>query len=333
MITLHGNTRVQNFGDCLLVDKFDNLAKNKKSKFFWFSTPKHHNIDETLIKIKFRRSSKFVFIGGGYFTAPNEHSVKWEFRNIIFYIIPIIIYRLINKNIKFAAFGVGVGNLPRFYSFLLRSTLPRSTVFYVRDRESLPYAQRYSDNVQLGADAMISDCSQEKVALSRQKVVVHLSRKYYRGVDILSNVLKALDAYDDVEIVFITDTKGAKPNQQDEILEICRQKIPEANFIPYQNHNELNELLSSASVIVTTKLHVGIIGVNYGSCVVSIPCHPKIERYFRDIKYSKNCYEFQEELEPWLRERLSVTEKPTVPTSVLERTQKMLSAFEKFIEC
>jgi polysaccharide pyruvyl transferase WcaK-like protein len=47
--------------------------------------------------------------------------------------------------------------------------------------------------------------------------------------------------------------------------------------------DQLTGTLSACDLIVTNKFHVGIVGVGLGRAVVSLPCHTKTVRFYRQI--------------------------------------------------
>jgi polysaccharide pyruvyl transferase WcaK-like protein len=350
MIFLHGNTRTKNFGDELLVDVFK-IWSTTKDEEAQYVQQEGVSIGRSILKLAWKSVSKsaansrnkFVFVGGGYFTAPSPIRTAWIYRNVVLYALPVIVFKILNPSGKVGIFGVGFGKLPKLYKLALEWGLKGVDTVYARDQESMPYAKEISGSAQLGADAITllskDPALSEYSKYNRKKddkfydVLIHISNHSYKGVDIFNEVVKFINLDSQRKIVFITDTAGAKYNEQDRILKKFQTEFPQADFLPYQNVQQLCETIGKSSLVITTKLHVGIVAASYQIPTLCIPCHPKIERFYKDISYCDRLYDFDSErsVGDFLALGACQNVKPEFPDSVLERATLQKQSFIKFL--
>lgn len=338
---LHANTRVRNFGDCILVHRTEELADDKYTSYLWVIPPIEPRDAATSSKLswaqklkQFVTAKKFVFSGGGYFTAPASPSLKWQARNIVLYALPLLVLRAFNRDVQVGIFGVGFGKLPRLYGCALSLAIPKNAEITVRDVESLCYAQNFSSNVVLGADlALTCDYEQQRAEEPRKgtpRILCHVSKTNYADTEIFRPLTEFLNSLSDVDLVFVTDTKGNNDNEQDRILRKFRREFPDASFYPYKNVGALRRTIDSCDAVITTKLHIAIIATVCEKKLLSIPCHPKIARFFRDIGLENQAFDYSTDLNTWLSRTFHRVENTKLPSGVISRanlTEKRLIDF------
>ena len=61
------------------------------------------------------------------------------------------------------------------------------------------------------------------------------------------------------------------------------------NIVPFQNWSVMVETIAKSSLIITSKLHVGIVSIAQGGKVISIPAHEKTFRLYKQLGLSDFC--------------------------------------------
>src|SRR5699024_10102591 len=82
-------------------------------------------------------------------------------------------------------------------------------------------------------------------------------------------------------------------DKDDKLKNILNEKGISLSIIPYQNPDKLINNLQEMDKIITSKLHVGIVGYALGKRTLSIPFHPKTIRFYEQIKREEFCIPVQ----------------------------------------
>ncbi|HFU4214541.1 TPA: polysaccharide pyruvyl transferase family protein, partial [Streptococcus suis] len=99
-------------------------------------------------------------------------------------------------------------------------------------------------------------------------------------------VNKFLETNDDYHVVVVSDSLL---NYEEEYYQAFKKKINgESTLFKYSNPDELTKLIDISSLILTCKLHLGVVGCILNKSVIAVACHPeKTLRFYRDIKQSE----------------------------------------------
>src|SRR5690606_29070815 len=65
--------------------------------------------------------------------------------------------------------------------------------------------------------------------------------------------------------------------------------LKNVELIPYSDMHNLIELLSKMELVVTNKLHVGIVSIAKNAKVISIPTHQKTIRLYKQLDLENFC--------------------------------------------
>lgn len=312
-VYLHGSCFGNNFGDVLLFDFFaKRICQNGFEVVLPFATKGFAELLDTPVftgKDVQRNSSPVagVFCGGGYLGEPGSGKFWWAVRNTIRYLRPYMFLK--RKELPYGVFGVGFGPLSyQPFKELAKRIVNDAEYVCVRDSESYNYivslgmdkdVDVYSDvisslsgndipaDAKAFADAILSD---------GYNVGVHVTDKY-KNKGVFDSVVQALIALaeknPDINFLMIVDgiSRSGRKLKQEVDAERILAALPSGNsrVINYESHWRLVGLIDRLDMVVTSKLHVGIVGCALGKNVVSIPYHGKTERFYKQALISERC--------------------------------------------
>lgn len=319
-ISLHGSYYIDNFGDVLLCDIIKEITQN--SYDCEISIPYATDIFMKMLGENIEsnprdifKSDFILFGGGGYLGEPNVNVTYWSWRLIKRYLVTGAILRILKK--PYAIYGVGAGPINHYLARKL-------TVFFcngakeivVRDEESKDYLQRYGvkQEVKLATDMAIlvepTYISNENKNIikeelykfkDKKKIFLHLaiSPDYKKnnmgnGVKyIINDLIKIVNTHKDVAIILGCDSNmSAQVKIANEIV----SSFPENStlILEYKNPNLLIAALNEMDIVITTKLHVGIVGTALRKNVLAFSGHQKIKRFYKQLNCSNNTLPLEE---------------------------------------
>ncbi len=344
-ILICGATHGTNFGDFLFAKLFEETIKKENKDVKLYFT---HASDFFENKLKLRvatwkelfKMDALIYMSGGFFgQSPNE-SLKESMIGFKIYYISGIITALRHKPI--AIIGTGAGPLDRW--FLRRAVvyiLNRASVIAVRDIESYDYLVKYgvkkdmlvtSDTAQvIRKKTYEGNCNNDN--LNKIKVLVHFSgigREAYKD-KIVAALQETLFLDDKFEYILAADQVGFS-NRIDEIVDLFPKD--RTTVYKYDEPESLLKVISLSNVIITAKLHVGIMGCTFGKSVLSFPRHAeKIIRYYRDIGYPERCLPIEDLNKEKAKEMIIkyANKNIIIGEDVLVKANKNLEILKNFI--
>lgn len=297
-IAVHGSYFMRNFGDTLLI----------KTACDWIKEMGYDDIilptvssDKEAEEIGAKRVSQdewgeidlLLYAGGGYFGEPNSDFIgrnRWAYLN---YKRHVKLYQALNPK-NTIVFGLGFGPISNPY---LRKKVinifKSSRLVYLRDEESMEYAKKYKytrGNLNRGVDLALSVGLEKKIYQPSKNNVIGLHipivdkklvNKYYL---LFQNVINI----GSVEI-FCDAPKQTDLINHEDSFNYRLLKRHNIKINPYQGPEELINNLRRCRLIVTSKLHVGILAASMGIPVYSVPIHTKVERFYKQINYMEQC--------------------------------------------
>jgi len=315
-ILLHGAINGSNFGDCIFADLFyTSLKKSFPNYNIWFYDKPPYGISDFLRnqinyhyimrEQDYKDVDLFVFISGGYF-GEDDRSLR---DSVVRYL------RYIKIGKKYAKCGtpiVGIGLEvgPIHYRFLrrdIRFILNHCSLLTVRNSESYDYCKnnlRISD-LKLTADTAIQigkkdlsdfNCLNELVDGNKKNIFLHIPTSGLNDMNFTKNVLMPVIRFcknnPNYSLIYGLDNLEFHDISSD-IENLFKQEQIYAHHYIYTSYWEMCSLLSKVDIIITTKLHVGIIGASYGKSVISIPKHKyKTERFYKSIDEKCRCVSY-----------------------------------------
>ena len=244
-----------------------------------------------------------VFGGGGYFGEGTRKKFLWNLAFVRYYGLKATSIAMAGK--KFIIVGVGAGPFKYFFSrWMTRYIFNRADYISVRDNESKEFLKRIGvkKDVEMHPDWILGMDVKDVIATAKlsekvkevcqkEYLLVHLISKYTDNDAGLGLVTKEILAYcknKDVKVVVTCDQ--TKEDVYLRTKELSRRFGDSLLFYyEYKSPYELISLIGSAKMIITDKLHVGIVGVAAGTNVVSVPLHSKTPRLYKQIGRSDYC--------------------------------------------
>lgn len=311
VVTLHGAYYTDNFGDILLMDLFRRWIGQHPAVGevrVPFLTPRAGGIARSAPRRWRSLASSDVLVmgGGGYFGEPAARRQRWGLRMLHRYVAPASLFAALGR--PYAIIGVGVGPISNPAARAgAASVARRARRTVVRDAPSRDYLAAYgvdASSVVVAADAALAlrrddipeaarssvrDFLGERRAAKR--VALHVSQVPTLGarkVTVLDELADVLAGRDDVETVSISDQTGA-PEQRRAAVALAERNDDRYHVHDYRDPWTLAALLAEVDLVVTTKLHVGIVAAACGADVLSFPTHVKTPRFYAQIGASDRC--------------------------------------------
>lgn len=312
-IMLHGATNMSNYGDYLFAEIFYETLKSQGNQVLFYSHPVYGISDyfrkylgdipkKSNYKDELRNSDCLVFISGGYFVEPRKPGIVSELKHFSRYMMPAL--NFMNSKKPIYVLGVGAGPFKKqLFSIYARKVLNYATVVTVRDGESKQYCTEFGVHNQITVTSdtalLIAEYLEKqktgvpKFAIDegRKMLLFHIDSndevKKIMASSIIPAVIRFLRSNQEYQLFLASD--GIK---NDSLYEEYRKMFAEVNpvVLRYDDPWILTRQIERADLIVTTKLHMGIVGSALGSSVVSFPFVPqKTKRFYRQIREPDRC--------------------------------------------
>lgn len=308
-ILLHGAINYSNFGDFLFAKIFYEHIKSSGKEVEFYSHPKYgisaffckylaYQPSEKNYKTQMKHCDALVFIPGGYFVECSKKDILSRLKHIKRYFLPALYF--IKKGKPIYILGVGAGPFGKgLYRKLALKVLNHAEVIHVRNEESKQYCLELgvTKDIKVTADTalLIKDFMPAHDTApahpSNKKFMLHLSAGHSTAQRMMAHIVPAVKAFltknPEYQLCFVTDGLSAK-SLQEEYTAVFREFHPIS--LPYDDPMKLCSHLAAASIVVTTKLHVGIVSSVLGRSVFSFPAVPeKTLRYYRQIGEADRC--------------------------------------------
>lgn len=237
-----------------------------------------------------------VFIGGGYFGQPGLTWPIWQINFLKQGYFYNVVKNCQNKKIPYVINGVEIGPLSGpFIRKSIRTILKNAQYVIVRNDESKKFMQdtynleslKFSDVVLGNVEKYMNIFSENPL----YNIGIHLTEKILRK-NIFSEHLK-LQIY---KLIKKTDTKSvilfsdrALSSDDSNTAHEIRNTIHnfsnsiDCEFYNFDHISWLLSIISRTKLLITTKLHCGIISYGYGNIAICVGSHPKIKRFYKDI--------------------------------------------------
>ena len=301
-ILLNGATGGSNFGDFLFAKMFSERVAKKigQENVFWYEGryslsnfyKKHLAYNK---KYKFKDIDALVYIAGGYFCGNDTRYKHYIIRFLSYFLIGL---RCIIAKKPYGIFALEVGRVKcRWLRWVEKTILKKAEIVIVRNKESLDVLADYDiDNAILTADAVFAmenslfidkPLNEEVSACNNKKLFLHISSSAQVNEKIIEKVIpglnKFLEKHQEYAVVIGLDQS---PQSQKEIIELVAEKI-KCQKIIYNYFNDpvdLCKVLDNMDCIITSKLHVGIVGAKLSKPVISFSGHTeKIARLYNQL--------------------------------------------------
>lgn len=318
-VLLVGATFNSNFGDLLFSHLFYNKCKEVGFEHvsFW-QWPEHVLCDFVRNELDYHekitlwdalRYDALILQSGGMIGEPfySRHTTKLRFLR---FVLPCLLFTLLRKPV----YVLGAGGRPIYAGWLRRMMIyvfNRAKYIAVRDQETHDYYKNIgvkntihvtTDTAQIITFEYLPELSiePELVDFMTDHKLLMLQFSYdKRGDEIVAEKLapainSLLNEHPEYRVILTTD-KETECN----VLESSKTKnaiLPDrVKIYNYRSSWQLAALINKMDVVITTTLHVGIVGSSLGKSVLSFSLYyDKAMRYFRNINEDGRCLSLKE---------------------------------------
>lgn len=305
-IILHGATNFgsSNYGDYIYGEiVYDYIREKGKNVFFHDSSDffkkylESYNDNKIINK---KDSDLIVYIPGGYFGEGHNAPFK---ENLVQFIrfMPLGIWASYKK-IPMIVMGIGAGpNKSKFMNWGIRKICNGSKFVTVRDKESYESLKKLAPkaNIIESSDLIITKDLKIDDSTEQIKIVKEIKKKnkillvhYNHSKEALIKFSRAVKAFIDknneYKVVVVSDS--LLEFEKDYFNEFERECEINCYHFIYDDPAEMTALLKLSDVILTCKLHVGVIAASFKKSVIAIACHPeKTTRFYSQIGEAGRC--------------------------------------------
>ena len=358
-ILLHGAVNSSNFGDCLFVDLYYRTIKSIEGITPIFVEGRYGISEFNRREINYERhiseklqneADGLIYIAGGYFGDDNSPWIMSIRRWLRYFRIG---EKYIRKGRPILVSGVGGGSIKaRITRLSANRIIAYSDSVLVRDlgtaeyysecrKNASPIVLTYDTALSITSD-ILPDLEEQTVAeldkfgADSEFVFLHLTGEETSDniiyLNILPAVKKLLEQNHNMHLIV-----GFDCIMRDDIYESVLKKIDVDIFYFYKYHSawQLCSLLNKMDLIITSKLHVGIVGSALSKSVVSFPKHPyKTKRFYESINEEERCVELSKidsdsafvQIKKYYKRPINIV------NDIREKARMTLTICEKFVK-
>jgi polysaccharide pyruvyl transferase WcaK-like protein len=308
VVRIHGAFEVENFGDVLLMQIFANWVRELGWEPYVQDAPSYIRRELGLQDDVIGEPEALLFVGGGYLGEPNRkiHS-RWRWGFALARRHLALLRAAKDDSLPYALIGVGLGPISNLLARAkTRQLLSSAHSSVLRDAESAAWAKRYKIRVDdVTADAAVSLGDQPlptgaenersrilSLAGGRKVVALQLDHDASHGPkwEMLFDVLEKCLAMQDLYLLGISDQSGTEVSRRHkQAAESFLRRFPDSQFVAYDGIDSLLGRLHASDLVITSKLHIGIVASAYGRSVLSLPTHQKTIRFYRQLGRTETC--------------------------------------------
>lgn len=319
-VLLVGATFNSNFGDLLFSHLFYNKCKEVGfEKVSFWQWPRHVMCDfcreelgyhERITPWQAFRYDVLILQSGGMMGEP-YYSRRTTMLRFVRFVLPCLMFTLLRKPV----YILGSGGSPIFNGLLRRMmvyVLNHARYISVRNQETRDYyaAHGVKNEIHVTSDTaqvITPQClptlyiGQELTDfMEGHRTILLQVSTYSRNTDLImaENMVPAikrfLNEHPDYRVVFATDK--VTPIEWFNYMQTVNN-MPKDRLMVYEYRNswQLAALINRMDVVMTTTLHVGIVGASLGKSVLSFAAfYDKTRRYYKQIQAEGRCVPMKE---------------------------------------
>ncbi|WP_140047611.1 polysaccharide pyruvyl transferase family protein [Sphingomonas japonica] len=305
---LHGSYFGYNFGDTLLCQLFAAWVKDGQPDTRLI-LPLANARNCRMIGADARGPANaltgdaLIFAGGGYFGQPSSGLKRWTARA---YLRHMLLANWARRRIPYCILGTGVGPVSsaRMQSDLAK-LFEEADIAVVRDPESAQFLHDWGvrREVEIGVDAVVTAQKEElrrnahwdrsalpvvKGPLVALHTEVHASPE---EVGMMAELISRLLTETDWHLLLLSDgVRTGNRTGWHEKVPVDPASAARVTRLGYdRDPQKLIGVLDAVDLVITTKLHVGIVRCALNKPVISIPRHAKTPRFYRQMALSDWC--------------------------------------------
>ncbi len=315
IVAIHGAINTSNFGDVLFARMFYKACKSiPNAEVDFLQIPKfgvgkyvrdETGYDRKCGKFEYLKANALVLMSGGYLGLDNT-SLYYVLHLYFRFIFPALLFQMKRKPV----YIIGVGGGPIDSKWLRRKVVKlvnRAQKIIVRDEETRDYFLEYgvTNSIELSTDTALSYDKRSIpqiedegfINLFHNKRIMFLHSERPLNLEITKKIIPSintfLEKHKEYGVVFGYDYDYSINESIEETA--CFKKLCcETKYaFKYTNTDQMIALLNASDCIITTKLHVGIMGALCGKSVISFPTHrEKTQRFYKQIGCPERCVHF-----------------------------------------
>ena len=241
-----------------------------------------------------------IFGPGGYFGEPPVNYLRklyWAQRNYKRHIIWN--NKLYKAKIPYVIIGVGVGPLTiKPFRNKVVKLFENAMYISVRDKYSKEYLIKWgidASRINVVSDvALTLQPDSHRTKNKKTKVALHFPGKELYEENKMSEFIEFVkQVLPENDFFLLEDSKGQFSNVEgDNIRKALLENNIDLPIVKYKDPKTLINDIQSFDKIITSKLHVGIVGYALGKKILSIPRHSKTIRFYEQINQESFCIQF-----------------------------------------
>lgn len=340
IVRLHGAFEVENFGDILLMRIFADWVRRAGWEPCVADAPQYLRRELELDSNPDVRPSALLMVGGGYLGEPARSLLgrwRWGFTLMRRHLTVLETAR--TQGMPYAIVGVGFGPITNVHArWKTHSALRASRLTVLRDIESANLAAQYGVHVHaVSADAAVNLPDMplraavwdeyeriRSLAHGRQVIAVQFDQDASAGDEwrTMFECLNKCMSDKNFFVLGISDQAGTSNSERHRSAAVAfLERFQHTLFEPYSGIDSLVGRLFAADLVITTKLHIGIVASASGRPVLSLPTHQKTIRFYRqlgrpDLCVPKSDWSFESIASAFQRAHILIGERLVVPQSL-----------------
>lgn len=301
-IMLNGATAGTNFGDYLFAQVFQSYIGDKigNSNVYWYKSrfafsdffQKHLKNNN---RCMFHELDGLVYISGGYFCGDDHNCKDYIYRFLRYFLVG---YKFIASKKPYIIIGLEVGKSnSRLMNKVQTRILKNSRLIVVRNNESFEAVKELGlNNVICTADTVFAMDNSlfEKYHMPAELsnyqgkvLLLHINPRIEQNVLIKNKIVPIINTFlarhPEYAVLLVTDQYSEHQSEAEQDI-LSMLKSSNTFCYMYDKPFELCKIISMVDIVVTTKLHVGIVGAKLGKSVISFSGHSeKIKRLYSQL--------------------------------------------------
>lgn len=336
---------INNFGDELLTQMYGRWIREYDSHIEWHHlTVDAHGILSRETRGMIEEAACLIFTGGGYFADGDHgsrHAVRRHLRALRNRRVYWTVFRQARtRALPCAVVGLEVGPLANpLYRRAVREILLTASPVVVRNGESRSYVRSLcgpSRDTAVCLDAALAGIpgkADQPASMSldsadfRLGVHVHALDDEAIGAyltSLLRHLVARVPSDRNARIYYFHDQRksGSHPSRSVRAEKLVSGLFADVTVVPYLDPVETVSAVGAMDLLVTSKLHLGIVARSLAVPVIAVGGHPKIRRFYESINEGEACAD----------PRKFLSELPRYVTTCLVGEQRLFPIGELFRE-
>lgn len=335
-----------NFGDWLLQEILEQKIKSVIPDIRIIYIEKDQYVKS--IARALLRADAFIYVPGGYMGYIEKWysgSLEKTIQRVKYYYLPGLIYRHTHKPMALIGQGIGPYEYP-ILGKMLCCICRASEYICVRDIKSYNLLKKIGvrNNIYLTADCaqtllqndMIHETSESKKISSVLNGLKIIHILYFDHEEWNKKIKEAIKPFmEDIRFGFVIGADGIILSRKG-LMEFSKYFPKERTVVfDYREPHQLLSIYSKVDMILTPKLHTGIVGCTMGKSVVAFSVqYAKTKLYYEKIGYPERVFDLfsvsSEEMKDAIKE--NIDKKVNLPEKVLMDANKNLNLLERFLQ-